>query len=190
MKARTPLKQARHEIAEAERGGVGVSTPERLLKTGGPAIVWDEGIRRQKVTQVPLDKLLSSGIVTKAQYSAGDRYRADAYLAGVIPSIQVPTEPFQRNPHAKDYLPGGERRMRAYERWVCAQAALGPEHMPFADEFLVVAECHDTMAEIGARVFCRQPNKMAGAAATEMAKVILNILVRHYKDRDTQGLDR
>jgi hypothetical protein len=190
LKARTPLKQARHEVAEAVRAGVGVTTPERLLKTGGPSIVWDDTIRRQKVTQVPLDKLLSCGIISKLQYSAGDRYRADAYLAGIIPSIAVPTEPSERNPQARDYLPGGERRMRAYERWTCAQEALGPEHMPFADEFLVVAECHDTMAEIGARVFGRQPNKMAGAAATEMAKVILNILVRHYKDRDTQGLDR
>lgn len=182
-KQRSPLQQARHEAGEAARRGIAVATPERIVRTG-EAIVYlkpdAEAGERQRVSQVPLDRLLNRKVIDGAMYAAGDRYRTDAYLAGVIPSGGIPTEPGYSAPGPSIYLKGGEKRANAYQRWTNAACALGPELRNFADEFLVVAECHDTMAAIGARIFGRRPNQPTEAAATEMAKMLLSRLIRFY----------
>lgn len=182
---RAPLQQARHDVSEAMRLDRGVATPERVVKSLEPVQWVDMDVgemgKRQRISQVPLDRLLNAKKITAAQYNAGDTYRCDAYLGGAIPSLSVPTEPMGKRPgRPLAYLPGGEKRADAYRRWSNAASALGPELYPFAEEFLVVAENHDTLAQIGARVFGRHEDKRAEAIALEFSRLVLNQLIRHY----------
>lgn len=86
-------------VSERERLGRGSATVERLNRAGGrdgfeevaalPDIDRNgrptEAGTVQRVIMAPLDRLWKSGYITQREYDAGDRYRADAYLAAIDP---------------------------------------------------------------------------------------------------------
>lgn len=78
-------------VAERQRVGLATATVERLLKVGEdghehtPAT--SQQVSVQRVLEAPLDRLHRQGFITEAEFDAGDRYRADAYLAAVEPTV-------------------------------------------------------------------------------------------------------
>jgi hypothetical protein len=72
------------------------ATPERLGHAGDAAVETkpvldpdklDRGapLSYQRVVAAPLDRLRSTGAITEREFNAGDRLRADAYLAAIDP---------------------------------------------------------------------------------------------------------
>lgn len=91
-KMQTEAEKIANRVAERERTGLGTATLERLLKVGEeghehtPATPQHPG-GVQRVTEAPLDRLHRQGFITAFEFESGDRYRADAYLAAVEPTI-------------------------------------------------------------------------------------------------------
>jgi hypothetical protein len=91
LKVKTPEQQIAATVAERQRLGLGTATVERLIQAGEgghehtPATGQQASV--QRVTEAPLDRLHRLGFITEAEFDAGDRYRADAYLAAVEPTV-------------------------------------------------------------------------------------------------------
>ncbi|MEP0323283.1 hypothetical protein [Bauldia litoralis] len=88
-KARAKVERS---VAERLRGGRGTATVERLLQAdGGKAKTNPEGYEtdstgRQRIVAAPLDRLHKDGKITRREFEAGDKYRADAYLSAIDPT--------------------------------------------------------------------------------------------------------
>ena len=68
------------------------ATLERLDKAAEVEVIEPthvEPSRRQRVLDAPLDRLWKAGTITQREYDAGDKYRADAYLAAVDPAAST-----------------------------------------------------------------------------------------------------
>lgn len=76
-----PLKA---KVAEINRLGRGSATAERMLQEDTDVERGHGGV--QRLIEAPLDRLRKQGRITEAEFNAGDRYRADAYLASVDPA--------------------------------------------------------------------------------------------------------
>lgn len=163
-------------VADREARGVGTSTAERVLQSGQAIDVAETGI--QRVSQAPLDRLFARKVITQSMYDAGDRYREDCYLAGMVYSSQQGFEVIERRFGPKIPAFMQTRRQGAYKRWADAQQALG--HLAAIVDELVASEAGTPLGEIGARVTGRREGKAAEAAAVELIKVGLRTLITHY----------
>lgn len=80
--ARRAKRQALAVVAELDP--LGRATPERIAHAG------DQGTEtapngRQRIIAAPLDRLLAAGFIALREFDAGDRLRADAYMAAIDP---------------------------------------------------------------------------------------------------------
>jgi len=76
-----PLKE---KIEKIERGGGTSATAERLLQDDLDVERGHGGV--QRMLAAPLDRLHKQGFIVRAEFEAGDRYRADAYLSAIDPA--------------------------------------------------------------------------------------------------------
>lgn len=95
-KAKMQIQQTEAEkiasrVAERQRVGLSTATVERLLKVGEDGHehtqATSQQVSVQRVLEAPLDRLHRQGFITEAEFEAADRYRADAYLAAVEPTV-------------------------------------------------------------------------------------------------------
>lgn len=81
----TELDRAEDRVRKRTAANLTSATPERLAKAGSEGYEHTQ-TNVQRIVSAPLDRLYKSGLITKREYSAGDRYREDVYLAKVDPS--------------------------------------------------------------------------------------------------------
>lgn len=91
---RTYAERLQRAVSERERVGHTSATVERLLKAGEDAIETTPPSREapggvQRVTEAPLDRLHRAGEILEHEFNAGDRFRADAYLAAIDPGAKT-----------------------------------------------------------------------------------------------------
>ena len=72
----------------------GSATVLRLLKAGEDGFETTPANREapagvQRIIAAPLDRLWKTGGITQREYEAGDRYRADAYMAAIDPGAMT-----------------------------------------------------------------------------------------------------
>lgn len=90
-KMQTEAEKIESRVSERQRVGLATATVERLLKAGEdghehtPATAHSVSV--QRVTEAPLDRLHRLGFITAFEFESGDRYRCDAYLAAVEPTV-------------------------------------------------------------------------------------------------------
>lgn len=87
--AQTETERAREKVertvAERRRLDRGTATVERIMHAGPDALEHTKaGI--QRIVEPPLDRLHKQGFIVRAEYEAGDRFRALAYLAAIDPA--------------------------------------------------------------------------------------------------------
>lgn len=182
---RTWQQRLRQQVSERERVGHATATVERLLKAGEEAIEYTPASRGapggvQRVSEAPLDRLHRLGEIVEREFNAGDRFRADAYLAAIDPgaktvdwdaagggggSAKVPI--IFSSQHMAD---ARIRHRRIKERvsgvvWTLAELALIKE-MPFV--------------HIGQAVFGREHGRDATVAAQAAVRVMLAALADAY----------
>lgn len=163
-------------VAERLRRGVGVSTAERVRQAGEDSLEVVAGV--QRVSQAIIDRLLSRGSITPRQHEAGDRFREDAYSAGMVA--------FSTSGDMVGDRQFGSRtaafvsRADAYRRWSLAQGALGPRLLPLIDEVCWASGPRDTLKAIGARMLGRAPDRHTEVATLELLKLGLDTLADHY----------
>lgn len=175
-------------VKERERRGVGVSTAERVRQAGEDSLDVVGGV--QRISQAPLDRLYARGSLatkldpdqTSANYrrfTAGDRFREDAYTAGMVPSGAMNFEGGERRfgPRYATFMQ--VKRLDAHARWVEAQAILGRLY-PLVDEVCWAAGPGDTLMAIGARVLRMPLDKRAETAALAVLRLGLDTLADHY----------
>lgn len=81
----TEADKIRNRVTERTRAGLTSATPERLIRAGEDGYEHTQ-TNVQRITEAPLDRLRKTGFLTTAEFDAGDRYRADAYLAAIDPA--------------------------------------------------------------------------------------------------------
>lgn len=89
MQAQTEADRHRAKVVrvvdERTRLGKTTSTVERIMHAGPDALEHTRaGV--QRIVEPPLDRLHKQGFIVRAEFEAGDRYRADAYLAAIDPA--------------------------------------------------------------------------------------------------------
>ena len=165
------------QVAERERRGVGVSTPERVRQAGDDALDIHAGV--QRISQAIIDRLLARGSITPRQHEAGDRFRTDAYESGMVPSGALAFEAGDRIFGSRTPQFMAASRSDAYRRWTQAQGALGPRLLPIVDEVCWASGPKDTLKTIGARLL-GLTEKRAEVAALAVLRVGLDTLADHY----------
>lgn len=165
------------QVAERERRGVGVSTPERVRHAGETELdIAPAG--HQRISQAPLDQLRAKGHLTQRLFDAGDRYRTDGYEAGIIGSGSMPLEPSDRRPASG--LPSFMRTARAaaaLDRYGLARAQLKGTRRVV--ELVCWADVGLTMAEVG-KALGYTNKRSAQVAAMAVLRVGLENLAEHY----------
>lgn len=165
-------------VNERLRRGVGVSTPERIRQAGSDSLEVVAGV--QRVSQAPLDRLLSKRSITQRQFDAGDRFREDAYAAGMIPSGALAFEPSDRRFGSRVPQFMAASRADAHARWTEAQAILGRLYS-MVDEVCWASGPGDRLMDIGARVLGLPSDKRAEVSALAVLRVGLDTLADHYE---------
>lgn len=177
MQTHEKPKSLKDVVAGRVEKGIGTSTVERVLRSWQAIDISATGV--QRISQAPLDRLFARKVITQPMYDAGDRYREDAYLAGMVFSQQLDYDVAERRFGPKTPAFMANRRLGAYKRWADAQQALG--HLAGVVDELIIADAGTTLEQIGARLTGRPEGKAAGAAAVELVKVALRTLVTHYE---------
>lgn len=172
-----PSMTMERAVSERERRGVGVSTPERVRQAGERELDIVGGV--QRIAQAPLDRLYARHAITKRQFDAGDRFREDAYEAGMVPSGTAGMEPGDRRYGSRTPQFMAATRADAHARWVEAQAILGRLY-PMVDEVCWAAEPGDRLMDIGARVLGLPRGRTSEASALVVLRVGLDTLADHY----------
>lgn len=171
VKTKDPVEQLRNRVAERDRAGLTTATVERLIQAGEgghehtPANV-------QRVTEAPLDRLHKQGFISESEWEAGDRYRADAYLAAIDPSSGGINWDMAGGGGFSSKVPsvfGSQIVYDARRRWREMDAKLSGACKVVANLALVKEV---RLAEIGQAVFGykdRKDAEVAGRVATRMA---------------------
>ena len=78
-------------IADQDRPGFETANIERVAKAGPGGVETTPPSPKapkgtQRIIAAPLDRLWKAGIITQNEFEAGEKYRADAYLAAIDPS--------------------------------------------------------------------------------------------------------
>lgn len=84
--------KVRNIVAERQRTGATTASAERILRAGAedgyeilpPSEESPSGV--QRILAAPLDRMWKQGDITRREYEAGDKYRADRYLAAIDPA--------------------------------------------------------------------------------------------------------
>jgi hypothetical protein len=64
------------------------TTPERIRQLGEAELELDPS-GRQRIIAAPIDRLLNAGFLTQREHDAGDKLRADTYMAAVDPAAMT-----------------------------------------------------------------------------------------------------
>lgn len=81
----TEADKIRTRVVERTRAGLTTATAERLVQAGSDGFEHTE-TNVQRIIAAPLDRLWKAGFITRQEFEAADRYRADAYLAAIDPA--------------------------------------------------------------------------------------------------------
>lgn len=174
------MASLQHTVSERQRVGLGTATAERLAKTGEDGREADP-TGRQRIVAAPLDRLWKAGFITQREFEAGDKYRADAYMAAIDPgslsvdwsrtaggtSSRVPTV------FTAQHIADARRRIRMVERAIPHRSVVS-----LLLFFGVVREFG--LREIGAQVFGIHDRKDAVLCAKAGLRVALASLADYY----------
>jgi hypothetical protein len=178
-----PAAKTIRKIADRERRGVASSTFERVLRSGQEIDIGATGV--QRFSAAPLDRLFQRKALTERQFHAGDQYRSDVYLSGMVASksVNFGAVPGGGEGFSPGFMATTEKQASARRRWRAASKALGVRLTSIASEILVDSDAGRTMAQIGAQLLGRPEGKAAEAAIVEIARLLLDTLADHYENR-------
>lgn len=186
-KVMAPRREADREAQVRAQIGKESATPERRAHAGNDHYVGDDGA--QRLTDAPFDSLRSRNVITLEQFEAGDRFRDDAYVAGMVPSAAV--DLCRVNGGGSQWAPGfmasAERQASARKRYRGAEEALGPMLSPIVNA-VVHAAAGANLSAIGKRLFGRSNANEARASLIEVLKIGLDTLARHYAPPPRPGI--
>lgn len=178
-KVMAPRREADKEAKVRGQVGRESATKERAAHAGKDRYIGEDGA--QRLTDAPLDALRSRNVITLEQYEAGDRFRNDAYVAGMVSSAVADLRRVSGGgtQWAPGFMASADRQAQARQRYRAAEEALGPTLSPVVNA-VAHAGAGTNLSNIGRKLFGRSNANEARASLIEVLKVGLDTLMRHY----------
>lgn len=180
VKTKDPIDQLRVRVSERERAGLTTATAERLVQAGEGGHEHTQ-TNVQRITEAPLDRLHKQGFLSLSEWDAGDRYRADAYLAAINPSTGSINWDMAGGGGFSSKVPsvfGSQVVYDARRRWRFTESRLSGAIRTVAHLALVR---ESNLAEIGQVVFGYADRKDAAVAGRVATRMVCAALVDVYR---------
>ena len=180
---------AERQVSERERAGYGVSTVERLRRTGAPIDLGETataGVTVQRVMDWPLRQLYIRGSLgkpdeAKSRYEAGQRFYTHWYesgLAGSLHGVDL-NSPGGVAASSGMPIPASEVAYRHRQHFRAAQAALGADAASTVLALVVINEV--PLYEAAAPYMIPGDRAMARGGAVMLLCMALDRLVAHFE---------
>lgn len=180
-------RRVRNLVSERTRTGASTATMERALQVGedGFEITPSSKINPRgtmRIVAAPLDRLWKEGKVTQREFEAGDKYRADSYLAAVDPGAGTVDWARAGGGGTSNRVPmmfTAQHIADARIRFREVEQAIPPRSTVATLLYLALIK-EQPLAEIGRNTFGRADRKEATVAGMAGVRTALAALADHY----------
>lgn len=174
-------------IADRDRPGTETTTAERVAKAGAGAVEVTPPSQQapkgtQRVLSAPLDRLWKDGAITQREYEAGDKFRADAYLAAIDPGSGTVDWHRAGGGGTSGRVPSMFTAQHIFDariRWRSVEKAI-PKHSIVASALHLGLVHEHSLEELGRSLFARNDKREAMVAGHAGFRVALGALADFY----------